>query len=908
MTSAWASISFLRSYHEDRLDGNPRDLGVYLERFPGQEEEISAEYARLQEEEEERREDVARRFGRFRLLQVLGRGGQATVWCAEEHGEGRKVALKILDRNPNAHPSAALRVLREETLGRGMRHPGICRVRDAGIIDGQVYVQMDLVPGLSLAQLLSHAAPGLLDLCPEPLAAEARDPRGLLRLVEDLARSLHVAHESGVIHRDIKPGNIMVTPTGAPVVLDFGLGLDLASSSTGLTRTRAGGLGTPAYMAPEQIRGTREGLGRGTDIWALAVVLCECLCGRRPFAGAGVQDLYRAILEAPPQLPPAEIPLALRPVLLCALHKDPTRRYATALELADELRRVRRGEPTLARPPGVVRRVAQVLVRHPVWTTAIASTVLFSLGFGVYAFRAMAAETRLRRGAETAQVRALAAQEEAERRAEELRKLLDTMVWDLHSAIRDLPGAAPARRLLLEQAASYLRLIEDRRAESAALRKTLIATYIKLGDVQGHPGTQSFGDLQAARRSYRRAQQLAKEALELGDAGVSSRYEHLLAQLRLAELEAAAGETERARSLVGALRAGCEELAAAHPDRAKTGLLLISMHTTAATTAAGSAARTPHMRAALAVAERLYGRFPDRPQTYSALSGTLVNLGLALEAGGDVEPARAHLQRAHELLLHAARRYPQDFELQDRAVAVVGPYARLLARAGHWNEAEEMLDQAIRSQQDLVAQTQKSLAAVRRLCRVCGSAVHLMRGHGQRQKARAYLDLMRTWTAELDQRPGRDAADMLLCLWSEIWEVQDALETGVPARALAAWPRCERISGHPQLRQLVQDPGLRLQLLSAYAHVLGLRGAHEQALQVSRHELQRNSAPAAAIPGSPVSMLLAQARAGLALGKRELAAQALARAEQLLASDSEQIGELEGRWCQALCERLRAKM
>jgi hypothetical protein len=192
--------------------------------------------------------------------------------------------------------------------------------------------------------------------------------RAVLALMEEVARAIHAAHLQKIVHRDLKPGNIMVRPDGHPVVLDFGLAIDLSAEHARRLTSYGDVIGTPAYMAPEQIRSESDAIDPRTDVYALGVILYELLTFRRAFTGSDLHAIYNRILAGridPPRNVNPTIPRDLEAVCQRAMEVDPRRRYATALELAEDLRRVRTLEATLARPISGVERAVRVLRRHP---------------------------------------------------------------------------------------------------------------------------------------------------------------------------------------------------------------------------------------------------------------------------------------------------------------------------------------------------------------------------------------------------------------------------------------------------------------------------------------------------------------------------------------------------------------
>ena len=203
-------------------------------------------------------------LGDYRIVREIGQGGMGIVYEAEQVSLGRRIALKVITSARNTSAAAVTRFRREAAVASRLDHPGLCAVYDAGTEDGTPYIAMAFVPGRTLAQIIKIRQSDLIT--PETIM----DRTGMLRIVEDVARALHHAHECGVIHRDVKPANIMIRQDGSPVVLDFGLARSLDDGDPTLTLT-GDVLGTPAYMSPEQLRG--EPTDRRCDVWALGVIL-----------------------------------------------------------------------------------------------------------------------------------------------------------------------------------------------------------------------------------------------------------------------------------------------------------------------------------------------------------------------------------------------------------------------------------------------------------------------------------------------------------------------------------------------------------------------------------------------------------------------------------------------------------
>jgi WD40 repeat protein len=304
--------------------------------------------------------------GPYELGRELGRGGRGAVFAARDRRDGKAVALKLLLSGEYSTPDdLALFQHEAAVLGR-LDHPNLVRILDAGAADGRPYLALECVDGPTLAGRI----------------AEFRSPAAAAGLVETLARAVHHAHLQGVVHRDLKPGNVLLSPAGEPKVSDFGLAKRL-DAATGQTRT-GDIIGTLGYMAPEQAAGTAHRAGPPADVYALGAVLYELLTGRPPFGpDPSARTLYDLLHEppVPPRRLVGAVPRDLETVCLHCLEKNPDRRYPSALALAEDLRRYLDGKPVTARPVGSAARLGRWAARRP---TAAAL-------LGVLAFVAVAA-------------------------------------------------------------------------------------------------------------------------------------------------------------------------------------------------------------------------------------------------------------------------------------------------------------------------------------------------------------------------------------------------------------------------------------------------------------------------------------------------------------------------------------
>ncbi|MAG58947.1 MAG: hypothetical protein CMJ83_21885 [Planctomycetes bacterium] len=459
---------FLDVWIADRARGELQPLAVYQQRFPGHEEAIARAYRTAAFGDSVCSADSSRlgtrtgsdqdTLGPYKIEGEIGRGGQGIVYRATDTRIGRTVALKVLKGLGPGAEESLLRFKREAMAASKADHPGVCPIYDAQVEGGISYIAMRFIEGETLAKRISITreevstgdGPSTVHLNLEDDPTTAADPAptpngpqkrsDIMRavgLVEKTARALHAVHEAGVIHRDVKPGNVMVTPDGKAIVMDFGLARDEESDLQTLTRS-GDFFGTPAYMSPEQLTRQNIRLDRRTDVWSLGVMLYECMTLKRPFEAPSREGLYQQILAKDPADPRTLNPTLskdLCTVIATALEKDRDRRYQTALDLAEELRCVRNDEPVVARPPSIARRVLTWSRRRPAMAVATVATVtLFSVGGWLLSKASSSAEIASFERERSQRIEAdatVAQQEQADRAlAKQLERFFESAAWD----------------------------------------------------------------------------------------------------------------------------------------------------------------------------------------------------------------------------------------------------------------------------------------------------------------------------------------------------------------------------------------------------------------------------------------------------------------------------------------------
>ncbi|MBX3472027.1 MAG: protein kinase [Planctomycetes bacterium] len=340
------------------------------------------------------------RLGPFVVERELARGGMGVVYVARHEHLGRRVALKVMKAGAWADPEEADRFRFEAQAAARLKHPHIVGLHEVGEQDGTWYLAMDLVEGPgSLQAMIERQGP--------------LEPKFAAAALEQVARAVHFAHTRSVLHRDLKPHNVLVDAQGEPHLTDFGLAKDIGREEKGYTVTGQV-LGTPAYMAPEQASGDPALVDRRSDVYGLGATLYACLVGQPPFRGNGVMDVLRQVIEEEPAPPSALRPRLdrdLETIVLTCLRKDPAARYSTAQLLADDLARWSRGEPIAASRPGRVERLGRWARRHGRAVTAAAAVVL-ATGGAIAASR-VAADREARRQIDEAAARDRAAHDDA---------------------------------------------------------------------------------------------------------------------------------------------------------------------------------------------------------------------------------------------------------------------------------------------------------------------------------------------------------------------------------------------------------------------------------------------------------------------------------------------------------------
>ncbi len=605
--------------------------------------------------------DAGTRLGPYRVERLLDRGGMGTVYLASrDDGTFRgQVAIKIVE---GGRAGALLRRFEaERQILATLAHPNVARLLDAGgAPDGRPYLVMEHVDG-----------PPIDRWC-EQRALPLRDRLALFRQV--CAAVMH-AHRRLVVHRDIKPDNVLVGADGVPKLLDFGIA-KLLTDEPGLTATQAP-LMTPHYAAPEQVEGGP--VTTATDVYALGLLLYELLTGRKAQA---VDDptpvaVLRAVVERDPPRPSQAAPEERRralegdldAIVLTALRKEPERRYASVEQLDDDVRRHLQGLPVAAVADRWSYRLGKLVRRHRVAAAAAGLALVAVIGgAGVALWQARVAQGERSR---------------AERRLEDVRRLAHAMLFDVHDELDR--GPVKTRQLLARRATEYLdRLAAE--AEDPVLQRELAAGYLRLGRIQGAGLTSGqLGDAAAAEQSFARARALHERVLAALPRDFESRRELAHLDWLAGRALLGAGQPKPAidslNAAVTALQALLRErpdepAASEHLGEAWYGLVLAY-----GTNAVAGVGRRDEARRALDLAlpraERLARERPDDEHRSMLLSSLRNELANWHRFGGDVENAarilEARLREGEEML----KRRPESRMLRRELAAAYGNAAAI---------------------------------------------------------------------------------------------------------------------------------------------------------------------------------------------------------------------------------------
>jgi eukaryotic-like serine/threonine-protein kinase len=658
--------------------------------------------------------------GPYRLLAELGRGGMGTVYRAERADRelSRQLALKVAGDLIFA-PEAQRRFIQEREILASLDHPNIVRLMDGGVSAGRRYFVMELAEGTPITAYVAE----------RQLPITER-----VALFRQVCSAIQYAHQRLILHRDIKPGNVIVLPSGQVRVLDFGIAQVVrAETLTADTHTVMHPMSF-ACASPEQLRG--EPLALTSDIYSLGTLLYEVLTGRNPQYrdNASMEEVMRLVLEQEPP-PPGRtvggVPRDLDAVTLKALAKAPAGRYQSVSELDADLERWLEGRPVTAVPPGPWYVFSRFARRNKALTATAAALLVSVVAGGVVVAR----QARV-----------------AERRFEDARQLVHAVVFDIQPRLESIPATLPLRKTLIDETLTYLEAVSRDAGTNVALLRELANSYAQLGSLQGDALAANLGDRQAAARDFEQAAHLMSRALALApaDAGLLSdaadlsrrRSDFALqnderdAAVRLAESAVTLAEQSVALNPddAGALDARAlawftqgrsvlntdQDTALARFDKARQHFTrvaaggvprreagLMELYAADVFIKRGDAERGPrHAREALRIAQAVLAAQPDSQVARLDVAGAAGQLASALYNTGSEAAAVEYFSIATEMREQILAADPTNVRARERLALSKGRFGTILARAGDFPAARAALDRAVSLYEDLQATAQ----------------------------------------------------------------------------------------------------------------------------------------------------------------------------------------------------------
>ncbi len=602
-------------------------------------------------------------IGPYRVLRRVGSGGMGAVYLAERVDKSfeRTVAVKVVRLGFGIEERIA-RFQRERQILAQLDHPNIARLIDGGTMAGGVpYLVMEYIEGTPIDVYCREA--GL------PVAER-------LRLFVKVCAAVHFAHQRLVIHRDIKPNNVLVGGDGEPKLLDFGIATIL--ERTGAEHDQLTHTGcfvvTPDFASPEQVRG--EMVTTASDVYALGIVLYLLLTGRLPYrvGSRSPQEIVNTVCDTQPAPPSAAVAetsdLDVRPpheverlaralrgdldtIVAKALHKDPARRYASPARLADDLRRHLEGRPVHARPDTPSYRLSKFVRRNKAGVS-LATGLVAAIVAGTAATVWQAGEATRQR-------------EIAEERLGDIRRLATSFLFEVNDAIALLPGATPARQRMSQLGSEYLDRLVRESGDDPALLREIAGAYDRLGDMQGNPEMANLGNDVAALASYRKALAIREDLVRHGTLSST--------------------EAEIDGSFV---RIGDELAQAGAPAEAGR-----------------------HYAKALAIREEALAAVPDQVPLQRRVLEVVNRLCRTPEAAQDPTARVAYCSRAKEIAGPLVEDDPHDVALLQQRAAILLHLGEAQAAAGSHRDALESFRLADQAFADILAMDADDLRALR---------------------------------------------------------------------------------------------------------------------------------------------------------------------------------------------------
>lgn len=651
---------------------------------------------------------AGRRFGAYRLVAEIGGGGMGQVYRAFRADDEyrQEVAIKVVRAGFDSE-FVAQRLRTERQILASLAHPNIARLLDGGTTeDGVPYLVMELIDGEPITRYC---------------ASRRLDVRARLELFLQVCAAVQYAHQRMVIHRDLKPSNILVTSDGTPKLLDFGIAkalepgiIPLAADAT-INTLR---ILTPEYASPEQMKG--EAVTSASDVYSLGIILYELLTGVRAYRGTEriTRDVAKAVfdprlkkpssvvrqgpaidrrlvalprrgreppdrVEGPAEGSPKKLSRRLRGdldnIILMALRREPELRYGTVEQLAEDIRRHLAHQPVTARAPTIGYRAASFIVRH---TFAVAATALIAAAL-IGGIVMTAREARI---AEHQRAR-------AEQRFADVRHLADTLIFDIHDSIRDLPGAGRSRQLLIGTALHYLDGLSQEASGDPGLQRELAAAYLRLGDLQGRAREANQGDYAGALASFDRAFALLQAGLARAPRDLDLQRDLIVASGKLSDLmwsqSDGTGALAYSEQTVERSRRLTEEAPENRSFRYFYATSLLDHGYKLFKIRGNLAGAAVEMHDSIAMLESLHASDPDDRRAARTLTLGYGRIGELLEFRHDDQAAMVESEKELRLVQSLTRAAPDNTDLAHLQAFAEQDLADALAARGQLDEAAQ---------------------------------------------------------------------------------------------------------------------------------------------------------------------------------------------------------------------------
>jgi tetratricopeptide (TPR) repeat protein len=588
------------------------------------------------------------RIGNYLLREPIAEGGMGTVYRAVRTSDFEKqVAIKLVKRGMDT--DFILRRFRHERqILAALDHPNIARLLDGGATeDGRPFLVMEYIKGEPITDYCDRHA----------LRLPAR-----LQLFQTVCSAVQFAHQNLIVHRDLKPTNILVTPDGVPKLLDFGIAKLLEPNADAtITSVR---LLTPECASPEQVQGLP--ITTASDIYSLGVLFYRLLTGELPyqFTTRTPEEVARIVCETQPKRPSAVQPLPddLDNIVLKAMHKEPARRYVSAEQLGEDIRRFLEGLPVSARKDTFRYRARKFVGRHRVASVAVAGLAMsLTTGMAATLWEAHVARTERTR---------------AERRFNDVRDLAHSVIFEFHDAIKDLPGSTPARKMLVDRGVHYLDTLAKESADDPSLQRDIASAYERVGLVQGQYGAANLGDSAGALQSLQKALDIRKSIARRNPES-STRMLELAGSHRMVATQLGTnGSPSAALAAIQAAIRISEDFRQRNPGSVETLSELAEDYDASGVIQGGSPGSLGDsdggvlsFRKALATNEALLRINPLNEETKRAIERNNIHLGTALGARGSFKEGLIHEQRSLELAKELAAGSSSSTRRRDVAVA-----------------------------------------------------------------------------------------------------------------------------------------------------------------------------------------------------------------------------------------------